>query len=159
MSEPFNTAPYLVEFIRSFGASLDLRVWVNLVKEELDELEEALEQGNRVNILKELCDVIYVMTPTITYGTFFSNMGLIPEEEEAAIVVLIEEATQLTDKAAGLFAADIVQAAFARVHQSNMSKLDDDGKPMKRKDGKVLKGPNYKPPVLDDLVEPEEASV
>jgi len=41
--------------------------------------------------------------------------------------------------------------ALDRVHQSNMSKLGEDGKPIYREDGKVLKGPNYKPPTLEDL--------
>ena len=41
--------------------------------------------------------------------------------------------------------------ALDRVHQSNMSKLGKDGKPIYRDDGKVLKGPNYKPPDLSDL--------
>ena len=42
--------------------------------------------------------------------------------------------------------------ALNRVHVSNMSKLDKDGKPIYRDDGKVLKGPNYKPPDLSDLI-------
>lgn len=42
--------------------------------------------------------------------------------------------------------------AFRRVHESNMSKLGEDGKPIRRKDGKILKGPNYKAPTLGDLV-------
>ena len=42
--------------------------------------------------------------------------------------------------------------AMHRVHESNMSKLDDNGKPIYRDDGKVLKGPNYAPPNLEDLV-------
>jgi hypothetical protein len=42
--------------------------------------------------------------------------------------------------------------AFMRVHESNMSKLDSDGKVIMRTDGKVLKGPHFKPPVLNDLV-------
>jgi len=41
--------------------------------------------------------------------------------------------------------------ALDRVHVSNMSKLDEDGKPIYREDGKVLKGPDYKPPDLSDL--------
>ena len=45
-----------------------------------------------------------------------------------------------------------LEVAFNRVHASNMSKLDDDGKPIYREDGKVMKGPNYKPPDLKDLV-------
>ena len=42
--------------------------------------------------------------------------------------------------------------ALDRVHKSNMSKLGADGKPIYREDGKVLKGPGYKPPDLSDLV-------
>ena len=42
--------------------------------------------------------------------------------------------------------------AMRRVHQSNMSKLDEYGKPIRRDDGKVLKGPMYAPPNLKDLV-------
>ena len=42
--------------------------------------------------------------------------------------------------------------ALNRVHQSNMSKLDEDGQPIRREDGKVLKGPNYKKRTLPDLV-------
>lgn len=41
--------------------------------------------------------------------------------------------------------------ALHRVHLSNMSKLVD-GKPVKNEAGKVMKGPNYQPPNLSDLV-------
>lgn len=43
--------------------------------------------------------------------------------------------------------------AMRRVHSSNMSKLGEDGKPIYRGDGKVLKGPNYAPPNLKDLTD------
>ena len=46
----------------------------------------------------------------------------------------------------------LLDEALDRVHLSNMSKLDEQGKPIYREDGKVLKGPNYKPPTLTDLV-------
>lgn len=46
-----------------------------------------------------------------------------------------------------------LQVAFVRVHKSNMSKLGEDGKPILRGDGKILKGPNYSPADLEDLVE------
>jgi predicted HAD superfamily Cof-like phosphohydrolase len=42
--------------------------------------------------------------------------------------------------------------AFNRVHISNMSKLDSEGKPIFRKDGKVMKGPNFKLPEFSDLI-------
>lgn len=45
-----------------------------------------------------------------------------------------------------------IEEAMERVYVSNMSKLGGDGKPIYRSDGKVLKGENFKPPVLDDLV-------
>ena len=42
--------------------------------------------------------------------------------------------------------------ALERVHQSNLSKLGDNGEVLRRDDGKILKGSNYKPPTLIDLV-------
>lgn len=41
--------------------------------------------------------------------------------------------------------------ALDRVFKSNMSKLVD-GKPLRREDGKILKGPHYAPPTLTDLL-------
>ena len=45
-----------------------------------------------------------------------------------------------------------LDACFKEVHRSNMSKLDERGKPIYREDGKVIKGPNYKPPNLKQYV-------
>jgi predicted HAD superfamily Cof-like phosphohydrolase len=45
-----------------------------------------------------------------------------------------------------------LQVAYNRVHESNMSKLGVDGKPLRREDGKILKGPNYREPNLTDLL-------
>lgn len=42
--------------------------------------------------------------------------------------------------------------AFRRVHESNMSKLGPDGTPVRRPDGKILKGPSYQPPNLSGVV-------
>ena len=50
---------------------------------------------------------------------------------------------------------DKIEQVFDAVHESNMSKLGEDGKPIMRADGKVLKGPNYKEPDLSFLLEPE----
>lgn len=43
---------------------------------------------------------------------------------------------------------DVIEQVFDEVHISNMSKLGDDGKPVRREDGKVIKGENYKAPDL-----------
>lgn len=42
--------------------------------------------------------------------------------------------------------------AFRLVHESNMSKFGEDGKPVKRADGKVIKGPNYRLPDLTNCL-------
>lgn len=47
--------------------------------------------------------------------------------------------------------------AIALVHESNMSKLGPNGKPVLRKDGKVLKGPNYFEPDMRPAVISEAA--
>jgi predicted HAD superfamily Cof-like phosphohydrolase len=39
-----------------------------------------------------------------------------------------------------------LDAVFEEIHASNMSKLGADGSPVYRGDGKVVKGPNYRPP-------------
>lgn len=49
-------------------------------------------------------------------------------------------------------AQNIIEKAFSEIHASNMSKLGSDGKPFKRPDGKVMKGPNYFKPNLKDIV-------
>ena len=42
---------------------------------------------------------------------------------------------------------------FNEIHRSNMTKLNEDGTPVLREDGKVLKGPNYEPPSLGPIIE------
>ena len=45
-----------------------------------------------------------------------------------------------------------LDSAMDRVYESNLSKLDEQGNPIYRADGKVLKGPNYQPPNLADCL-------
>ena len=48
---------------------------------------------------------------------------------------------------------DVKEAAFNEVHRSNMSKLGEDGKPIRREgDGKVMKGPNYFKPDMAQFI-------
>tara|TARA_A100001035_G_C27524740_1_gene382541 strand:+ start:266 stop:649 length:384 start_codon:yes stop_codon:yes gene_type:complete len=74
-------------------------------------------------------------------------------EEAIANKNLVEIADALTDilyvtyGAGHAFGLDL-DACFREVQRSNMSKLGEDGKPIYREDGKVLKGPNYSEPDL-----------
>ena len=114
------------------------------------------------------------MTPSKALAEFHSKFGVpkaSPAEgmtlrklmisEEAKEVEEAEEYAHLLKELADLVyvcyaMADVfdwdLDEAFRRVHESNMSKLDENGKPIYREDGKVLKGPNYKAPDLGDLV-------
>lgn len=48
----------------------------------------------------------------------------------------------------------IIEDVFDEIHRSNMSKLGEDGEPILREDGKILKGPNYTPPNIADIIIP-----
>jgi predicted HAD superfamily Cof-like phosphohydrolase len=47
----------------------------------------------------------------------------------------------------------IIEDVFNEIHSSNMSKLGEDGKPIYREDGKILKGPGYFRPKLSKFIE------
>ena len=90
------------------------------------------------------------------------RVDLISEElEELQLAItnndIVEVADALTDilyvvyGAGHAFGIDLDEC-FMEVHESNMSKLGEDGKPIYREDGKVLKGPGYFPPNLEEIV-------
>ena len=45
-----------------------------------------------------------------------------------------------------------IEAVFNEIQRSNMSKLGEDGKPIYREDGKVMKGPNYFKPNFEAIL-------
>lgn len=122
------------EFITAFDAKPD---WNTLVIEEAKEVNEAVE-----HLLKEIADLAYVLTG---HDLAMQDRDY---DEDPDFCTAIEWACDLGE----VFGDEMLEEVFRRVHGSNMSKLDDNGKPIRREDGKVLKGPNYKPPVLSDLV-------
>jgi predicted HAD superfamily Cof-like phosphohydrolase len=50
----------------------------------------------------------------------------------------------------------IIQDVFDEIQASNMSKLGEDGKPVLREDGKILKGPGYFRPDLNKFIKVDE---
>lgn len=48
----------------------------------------------------------------------------------------------------------IIEDVFDEIHRSNMSKLGPDGEPILREDGKIIKGPNYQPPDIQNIIIP-----
>lgn len=97
------------------------------------------------------------------WNTCALRLDLISEEERELEVALANEdivgvADALTDLlyvvygAGHAFGIDL-DACFAEVHRSNLSKLGPNGEPLYREDGKVLKGPNYFDPDLTAILE------
>ena len=90
---------------------------VNLIKEEFNELMDALVDWNPnpSKVMKEMGDLIYVI------------IG-----------------------AADAWGWDL-EEGFRRIHESNMTKAEEDGTVNRRADGKILKSSRYSPPILDGL--------
>lgn len=108
-----------VEDAQTTGDEKTKQLRINLLREELDELKEALDNNDLVETLDALIDLQYVLD-----GAFLS-FGM----------------------------QDVKEMAFAEVHRSNMSKLGEDGKPIRRpEDGKVMKGPNYFKPDMTQFI-------
>ena len=112
----------------------------DLIEEELDELDVAMKKQEE---LEETND----------NGELSSESEFINDSQEN----LIEIADALTDLLYVVYGAGHaygidLDACFDEVQRSNMSKLDENGKAIKREDGKILKGPNYSPPNLHGIV-------
>ena len=140
MSDPHNMFGKVKEFQTAFEASPDKELWLGLIREEAAEIMEAVE-----HLLKEVSDLAYV-----TLG--YINVGGDLKDIDDKKITDVATALQWSNVIGEAIGTAKMREAFDRVHQSNMSKLGADGKPIRREDGKILKGPNYAPPVLSDLV-------
>ena len=100
----------------SFSTNKINKLRVDLIKEELEELIEAMNNNDLVEVADALTDILYV-----AYG------------------------------AGHAFGIDL-DKCFDEVQNSNMSKLDKNGKPIFNETGKVMKGPNYFKPDLSKFV-------
>ena len=100
----------------SFSSDKINKLRIDLIKEELDELQEAMKNNDLIEVADALTDILYV-----TYG-------------------------------AGHAFGINLDKCFDEVQNSNMSKLDENGKPIYNDAGKVMKGPNYYKPDLSKFV-------
>ena len=100
----------------SFSTDKINKLRLDLIKEELIELTEAMNNNDLLEVADALTDILYV-----TYG-------------------------------AGHAFGINLDKCFEEVQNSNMSKLDENGKPIYNEHGKVMKGPNYFKPDLSKFV-------
>lgn len=104
----------------------------------------------------------HISVDDIVYTIRNLRIKLMKEELEESLEAMYEEdgpqiAKELCDLLYVVYGTLAVygidaDAAFSAVHESNMSKLGLDGKPVYRHDGKVIKGPNYKKPDMSKYV-------
>ena len=140
----------VADFIVAFSGSLDPRLWMKLIDEELAEFRA--EKFGTHNHLKELCDLLYVSTGLSL--TVPEHIGMLMRDAEREKSLKQQgQVSRALEEGLQYYGEDVFMEAFARVHDSNMSKLDSNGNPILRSDGKVMKGPNYKKPDLTDLLE------
>lgn len=148
VTETFDPYALVAEFIDAFEANPP---WFKLVEEELEEVLEAMAKDiesttvqSLANVLKETIDLQYVMCGVVINASRQEN----PEDISPA---LLGGYLEVSAAVAEFVDGKTLQEVFRRVHQSNMSKLGEDGKPVRREDGKILKGPNYQPVDLTDI--------
>ena len=127
--EKIDSLNQVAEFHRTFNAPIlenpqipsaersNLRI--ALLQEELNELKQAIEDQDIVEIADALGDQLYILCGTIL------KHGL----------------------------QDKIAEVFAEIQRSNMSKLDADGNPIYREDGKVLKSELYFKPDIQAVLE------
>lgn len=75
----------------------------------------------------------------------------IDDKDIVAIADALTDILYVTYGAGAAFGINL-DVCFQEVHGSNMSKLGEDGKPVYREDGKVMKGPNYREPDLEAVL-------
>ena len=100
----------------SFSSEKINKLRIDLIKEELDELTEAMKNKDLLEVADALTDILYV-----TYG-------------------------------AGHAFGINLDKCFDQVQNSNMSKLDENGKAIYNDSGKIMKGPNYFKPDLSKFI-------
>lgn len=118
------------EMVREFHEKFDLPLQdePNLPSVELREMREDL-----------------MIEETLEYYEGEANNDLLNIAQELADIVYIAYGNALT------YGIDL-DSVIREIHRSNMTKLGEDGKPVYRDDGKVLKGPNYTPPDLERVL-------
>lgn len=127
----------------------DTEIWklrYDLIAEEVEETRLAIRNLLDIQGFKSVTDGTTQRVPPLEANSSVS--------EQAALVEIVDGLIDTLFVVYGSLDSMNVDAdaAFDRVYQSNMSKLDADGNVLRREDGKVLKSDLFQSPVLGDLI-------
>ena len=138
------------EFLEKFGITPERMVLRNkLWNEECEELVEAISKKDKVQILDAIIDMMYV------------RIGALLEHyrgDTMVVRLVIERDTEISNcreyftKHFG-YNPKLLEDAFYEVHRSNLSKLDENGEPIFREDGKIMKSHLFIEPDLKSILE------
>jgi predicted HAD superfamily Cof-like phosphohydrolase len=122
----------------------DFNVQLGCHFEEIEEMMQSIVTDDE-EVWQEVRSQIYVLSKLLKLGELkvrVDNRNEFLDSIADQVVTGIGAAY-----CAGMKAAD----ACDRVNTSNWSKFDHNGQPIRDANGKITKGPNYQPPVLDGL--------
>ena len=119
-----------------------------LFDEEQTEYIIAEKNNDKVEMLDAVCDMCYILIGTLLE----QNKGDIEAVADVIYFGCDNKSKFVFEKVFKNEFNDIFVKAFEEVHRSNMSKLDENGKPIYREDGKITKGPNFFPPNLKQFL-------
>lgn len=168
---------YVAQFHERFGVAVNVPITdertaalrLSLIREEADELAEAIASGNVLKVARELADLTYVVYGSaLTWGLELDDLwpalvGLNVEREVdrladaiangdlALAAVALENLRDVAIAIARQWDINL-DAAVAAVHAANMRKMPASGSAGQRLDGKILKPPGWTPPDLSRAV-------
>lgn len=118
-----------------------VRLRLNLIFEEFMELVEACGYDRRM---------------AVTYGNPMTGRLYFDHTRETYDIVEVADALGDIEYVVNGFAVALglnLPKIVDEIHDSNMSKLGEDGKPIYRADGKIMKGPSYRKPDIKKVIE------
>lgn len=140
----------MFEMVQEFHAAFNKIKDPKVPTEQSDDVKAL-----RVKLMEEeLEEVMHELGYVMDVDGFYSPYDKNRYVHEFNVVKLAKELADLLYVVLGTAAAYgiPIDEVYREVHRSNMSKLGADGKPVYREDGKVLKGPNYTPADVEEVL-------
>lgn len=138
------------EFLEEYGITPErMNKRLDWFKEETEELIEAKEKKDKVQILDAIVDMMYIRIGTLL-------------EHHKGVVTMTNFKVEIDTEIKNCinyfynhfgYNPKLLKDAFEEIHRSNLSKLDENGEPIFREDGKVMKSELFVEPDLKTILE------
>ena len=122
---------------------------MRLYDEEISELKVALDEYNLLESFDALADIMYIYM-----GNNIENVSEVFDKDPVKIYEDYINFKKIIDNLFNIKIEDSdFLAIFIEVHKSNMSKLDENGNPVYREDGKIIKSNLFFKPNISNMQE------